>query len=288
MKKHSHIIFLIQLSLMSLCCADSTLNNSYLPKRFRFCTTAHGRFIASVNDQHIGWVLSQGRHWEEELVQYGLEVIRPGSVVIDIGANMGTHTIPWASKAGRVYAFEPQRLIFQQLCANLILNDIQNVYPIHAALGHNNGAAHLDAIIPAVAGFSPERPLTYQLTDYPINYGGARLGSGGEEVEMCTLDSYHLSNVSLIKVDVEGAEPLVFYGAQETIRANRPVIIYEKREDRKITSQMIQTLKLESTITDFEIEDFIAKEIPDGYESPKDFGSCGDRILIPKQKGSVK
>lgn len=47
-----------------------------------------------------------------------------------------------------------------------------------------------------------------------INYGGMRLGKGGEVIETIALDSLKLKSVSMIKIDVQGAEQLVLYGAQ--------------------------------------------------------------------------
>jgi FkbM family methyltransferase len=258
------------------------VGSSFFPKQFNLCQTPAGRYLVRVNDQHIGWVMKQGRHWEEDLISSCSKYITPNSIVIDIGANIGTHTIPWSKKAARVYAFEPQRLIFQQLCANLLLNNVENVYAFPVALGHSNGKAHLDSTVPSVPGFSPQRSLTYT-ADQTLNYGGVRLGRDGEGVEMRTLDSYELDNVSLIKTDVEGAEALVFYGARETIKKNKPVIVYEKREDYKVTDDMKTSLNLSKEVSTFDIEAFVAKELPNEYEPPRNLSSNGDRILIPKR-----
>ena len=257
--------------------------NSIIPERFHLCSTPRGKFISRKNDQHIGFVLQQGRHWDEDMVGHFLKLIEPNSVVVDVGANIGTHTIPWARQAGKVYAFEPQRIVFQQLCANLVLNDIDNVYCEHVALGHKQAIACLDATVPSVPGFSPDRKLTYDTTAHPINYGGVRLGSDGESVEMRVLDGYNLTNVSLIKVDVEGAEPLVFYGARETIKRNKPILIYEKRANLKVTPEMIKLLGVDKEVAEFDIEAFVAKELPGVYEPPADFGTDNDRVLLPKR-----
>lgn len=60
-----------------------------------------------------------------------------------------------------------------------------------------------------------------------FNYGGLELGAGGEPVNMVSLDTMGLTGVSLLRIDAEGAEALVLYGAQELIRNQRPVISYE-------------------------------------------------------------
>ena len=59
---------------------------------------------------------------------------RDGYISLDVGANIGCHTVPFAKlvgESGRVVAFEPQRLVFQNLCANLALNALTNVYVYH-------------------------------------------------------------------------------------------------------------------------------------------------------------
>ena len=63
-----------------------------------------------------------------------------------------------------------------------------------------------------------------------LNYGGMSLGSDGEETLARTIDSYNLQNVSYMKFDVQGSEPLAIYGARETIKRCKPAISYEFTE----------------------------------------------------------
>ena len=62
---------------------------------------------------------------------------------------------------------------------------------------------------------------------------GQRLVMVGNFVELRTLDSYKLQNISLLKIDVEGAELGVLHGAISTIKNPKPVIMIELREDTK-------------------------------------------------------
>ena len=61
-------------------------------------------------------------------------------IVIDVGANIGAFTIEVAKLLlkynGKVYSFEPQRIIFQSLCANIFINQLDNVYSYNVALGN--------------------------------------------------------------------------------------------------------------------------------------------------------
>ena len=102
----------------------------------RLKTCRHGEMIFNVHDQHIGRSLDLYGEWaESELELLGL-FIKPGDLVVDVGANIGTHTVFFAQRAGaagQVYALEPQRIVFQSLCANLALNGLLNVRAFHAA-----------------------------------------------------------------------------------------------------------------------------------------------------------
>ena len=83
---------------------------------------------------------------------------------MEIGANIGSHTVPlaqWAGPEGQVFAFEPQRIVFQTLCANVALNNLVNVYCLQQAVGSESGSI----IVPN---------LDYQVEN---NFGGLTLGS---------------------------------------------------------------------------------------------------------------
>lgn len=166
----------------------------------------------------------------ESLIHYGeysegeselfRSLIRPGDVVVEVGANIGALTLPLSQivgRAGSVYAFEPQRLVFQMLCANLALNDIRNVECAQVAVGMEPGATTIEHV-------------DY---DQPNNNGGARIGEPGESVGVVTLDSYNFDRLDFLKADVEGSECEVLVGAARTIMRLRPILYVENdREDR--------------------------------------------------------
>jgi FkbM family methyltransferase len=150
------------------------------------------------------------------------QIVRPGQTVLDVGANFGTHTL-WLAQAvgpaGLVYAFEPQRIVFQTLCANLALNGILNVRAYQAALGAQPGSITVP-------------PLDYHR---PNNFGGVSLDPRGvgEEVPLLTVDGLALDACQLMKIDVEGMEGDVLAGAEQTIRRLRPVLYVENDREEK-------------------------------------------------------
>ncbi len=181
--------------------------------------------IFNVHDRHIGRSLDLYGEWaESELELLGL-FIRPGDTVIDVGANIGTHTVFFAQRAGdtgQVYGFEPQRIVFQNLCANLALNGLLNVHAFHAAVARQPGTI----VVP---------PISYA---EPGNYGGVSLAAGGEvaggeRVPVTSLDELGLTRCRLLKVDVEGMELAVLEGGRALVTAARPIVYVENNDAAK-------------------------------------------------------
>lgn len=130
---------------------------------------------------------------------------RPGSIALDVGANVGAYTLllaQWVRPGGRVYAFEPAPEAFAGLSEHLRLNALADtVVPVRAAVAATSGTATL-----ATDGLSGAN----RLADAP----------GGETVQTVTLDEFCAREgivPAFLKIDVEGAELDVLRGARETI-----------------------------------------------------------------------
>jgi FkbM family methyltransferase len=155
--------------------------------------------------------LVDGKLWEPDVVELLGRLIRPDSVAIDVGAHMGSHTLTMARHVGpkgRVVAFEPQTKMYEELLGNLAQNGIHNVRAEFVALGDAPALITMRAAI-------------------DVSEGITAVGHGGNRVELRTLDGYGFTNVSLVKIDVEGFEVKVLEGARETIRRERPAVIIE-------------------------------------------------------------
>src|SRR6476620_7891408 len=98
----------------------------------------YGRMLYNINDTFVGRLLDRYGEYSEGEIDLFKQIVRPGDVVIEVGANIGAHTVWFARNTwpgGAVIAFEPQRLVFQTLCANLALNDIVNALVYQQACG---------------------------------------------------------------------------------------------------------------------------------------------------------
>lgn len=182
----------------------------------KLCRARHGLFLYPAGDALIGRSLELYGEFAEGENRVMARLTQPGDTVVDVGANLGTVTLPLARRVGpegRVYSFEPQRQVFQCLCATLALNGIGNVQAWPLAVGAEPGVARIAP--PASA-----------------NLGAARLVNDGqgETVRVVTLDSLQLQACALIKVDVEGMEYDVLRGSADTIGRARPAIYAEAKK----------------------------------------------------------
>jgi len=190
----------------------------------------YGQMIYLANDEYVGGSLSLYGEFSEGEAQVFGRLVKEGDVVVEIGANIGAHTVllaRLAAKAGAVLAFEPQPVLYQTLCANIALNSITNVMAEKCGLGNRSQTLHIPVL------------------DYGArnNFGAISLElvEDGEPVQVKRLDSYGIGKCAFIKIDVEGMEQQVLEGASRTIHALRPVMYVEN--DRKEKSPgLIQLL----------------------------------------------
>jgi FkbM family methyltransferase len=153
-------------------------------------------------------------------------ILSPEMVVFDVGANQGEYAVFMAKRVmrGRLLAFEPVPLIYQQLTQNIELNSFSNVITFNYGLMDEIG----------------DRPM-YTSDDHEIhgsfNEGLASVFASDyrrdpvAQLSFRTLDAVveeqKLSRIDLIKIDVEGAELYVLQGALETLRRYHPLLLIE-------------------------------------------------------------
>jgi FkbM family methyltransferase len=185
----------------------------------RFTTVGSTRFLTNANDTFVGKSLEVYGEWSHGEVVLLSKLLRPDSNIVEIGANIGAHTVFIARDicpAGTVYAFEPRRLLFQMLCANIALNGLTNVFAFQKAIGSEARSV--------TEGTPPAEAVT--------NFGGYPIGAlkgDGEIIEIALLDEMigSLKPIALLKADVEGWERDVLIGSQKVIARDRPILYVE-------------------------------------------------------------
>ncbi len=145
--------------------------------------------------------------------------VEPGFIIVDIGANIGSFALSVANILrqgnGRVYAFEPMSEDFEMLCANIRLNSYSDVIiPERQAVWESRGRIEL---------FISEQRETNEFISW-VNMGmhttvneRKQTSRRVELVECVTLDviieKYNLPSIDLLKMDCEGAEYEILFGA---------------------------------------------------------------------------
>ena len=190
----------------------------------------HGRMLFLRTDHFIGASLAAYGEYGEGEVRIFAQLVGAGQTVVEVGANIGAHTVALARMVGArgaVHAFEPQGVIFQILCANVALNEAFQVRTIRAACGRAEGVGPVPRVNYARAG---------------SNFGGVALVEDGEEVPVHALDSFDFPALRLLKIDVEGMELAVLEGARRQIATHRPVV-YVENDRREQSPALIALLQ---------------------------------------------
>ena len=165
--------------------------------------------------------------YEKELQELSSELLaaHADGIVLDIGSNLGSYVVPLAKQHPYLQfeTFEPQRIVYYQLCANIFLNRLSNVY------AHNVGLSTEQRITSYVLpNYAEETNIGAFSIDFDTRLKDYEVKSEGvaERMIIIPLDSMQYEKVRLIKIDVEGHELQVLQGAVHTLRENsyRPII----------------------------------------------------------------
>lgn len=159
--------------------------------------------------------------YEPEAYAYLKRSVKPGGVVLDVGAHVGVFTIMlarWVGPTGHVYAFEPTPQTRAALEDHLVLNEVADrVTPVPMAVSDAPGTARF-----YVASNSLENTL---------NATHSRIPSAEPiDVPVTTIDDFCAVNnlkPTLVKLDVEGFELHALRGARQTLASHRPTVVVE-------------------------------------------------------------
>ncbi len=142
-------------------------------------------------------------------------LIAPGTSVIDVGANVGFFTLKfarWVSEGGKVIAIEPEPLNYARLRRAI-------------------ASAGLDHVVETVQAAAAEKSGEVKLLVNPVHPGDHRISETGAPVVAVTIDDLlaarNWPRVSLIKIDVQGAESRVLAGASKTLQSFHPALLVE-------------------------------------------------------------
>jgi len=150
---------------------------------------------------------------------------------IDVGANVGIWSRPLASIFKKVYAFEPVETNIE--CLNKNIEALDNIEVYDNALSDRNGHANLYMGNTSNCG---NNKVTYECKMKKKHFGAEDL------IPVRTLDSYEFENVGLIKIDTQGHELPIIQGSVETLKKNKPTIIFEVNKKKDVCCDILESL----------------------------------------------
>ena len=182
--------------------------------------TRHGTMLANRFDEYVGQALIQYGEYAELETQLLVQCIDGTGTVVEVGANIGSQTVPLAKAAkaagADLMAFEPQPFVFQNLCANLALNATDNAAAWPFACAAQPGTVWLPA------------PDYRRAGNFGAVSARAQPLTNGIEVPCVRLDDMTRGRtVRLLKVDVEGFELQVLQGSEGILAHDRPLLYVE-------------------------------------------------------------
>ena len=174
-----------------------------------------------LNKKGLALSISHYGTYEESEAKIMEEKIKVGNIVVDVGANIGLHTLNMAKivgNTGQVFAFEPDPSNFEILEKNVKINNYQNIILEQKAVGDKNGRTTL---------YQSDHPGMHRI------FPQTKQAKGQVQVELTSLDKYFIDSnladkINFIKIDVEGLEFSVLKGMKNILKNNKKIkILFE-------------------------------------------------------------
>ena len=180
--------------------------NYYLP------TDAFGDIVANT--------IKSNQIFEEEVVRLASAFIRPGSVVLDVGANFGQMSVLFSNMVGvngKVHSFDADDWVYEILKKNIEANEKTNNIIPHFGAVHNKAGEVL---------IFPEQNFEEwnSYGSYGIDYNAQK----GREVPTITIDDLNIEGpITFMKIDIQGGDLQAMQGAVKTIEKNKMPVLFE-------------------------------------------------------------
>lgn len=189
----------------------------------------YGRFLVPKHDIYVGQALIRYGEYSQCELDILLQIARKNRRTVVVGANFGALAVPLAFASAEVIALEPQRWMFQLLCANVVLNQLTNVKCLPCAAGERHGVVQVPVLDPAViSNFGALELETVQSWEGAEHF---------DTVSVIQIDRMARWEMGLLVIDVEGMELDVLKGASATIANCRPIIAAEA--DRPLRNPLL-------------------------------------------------
>ena len=224
--------------------------------------------ISEMVDHYLYWGLDSNEYVTAE------NTIRNAKVILDIGANIGSTVLYFASlnTTARIFAFEPNEVTFNKLLRNVALNKYSNIYTLKSGLGDRRDEVRL-----------------YEVDD--TNPGMNRILSHEEKlpftlIHIDTLDNFCRENkiqeINFMKIDVEGYEYHVLKGGSDIIPRSNPEIFMEL-DDNNLKANQTSAYDLIQLLAEFGYTCIFRTDTNETINSNTDFKNCHYDIIARKK-----
>jgi FkbM family methyltransferase len=195
------------------------------------------RMVAPDRGYGVGFQILEGGAFDPTEVEMAVQLLEArrrhhgdGVVAIDCGANIGVHTVEWATAMtgwGSVLAVEAQERVYYALAGNIAINNCFNAIAIHAAVSSEAGSMKIPSpnylTASSFGSLELRQSERNEFIGQAIDYSAA----GTVDIQKMTIDMLNFPRVDLIKIDVEGMELEALEGGRKTIETCRPIILVE-------------------------------------------------------------
>ena len=170
------------------------------------CKVKKHKYFINKIDSTVSYPLRCGNYWESWMHNYFKKYSDLNKNCLDIGANIGTHSIICSKYFKHVYSFEPQKDVFNILKQNIDINHCNNVIPYNIGLSNEKTQFKMKC-------YDHQKSTNIGALNIVENNE-----EGCEKIQVVPLDLLEINNIALIKIDVEGHEYNALIGGMNTIK----------------------------------------------------------------------
>lgn len=191
--------------------------------RYDYYETPIGNYFFPKNSKAdlVANSIKKGEIFDRAILDAAKPFIKPGTAILDIGANYGQMSIEFSkiAKDVVVYSFDAQKMVFEILEKNIECNNVKNVKLFY------NAVYDIDNV-----EFVFPEPDLVRFSSYG-SYGIDLNAKKGIPVKSLTIDSLNIDTpISFMKIDIQGSDLAAMRGAVNTIAKNKMPIVFEYEE----------------------------------------------------------